>query len=92
MISSASRGTDEYDPLAGSGRGGLLPMKSADFVVTGRHRLAAIQHFPAVESAEYERRRAEMQETLRRVQQAYLGTSHRAVIVLEGWDAAGKGA
>ena len=32
-----------------------------------------------------------MQETLQRVQQAYLGTSHRAVIVLEGWDTAGKG-
>ena len=25
------------------------------------------------------------------MQQAYLGTSHRAVIVLEGWDTAGKG-
>jgi polyphosphate kinase 2 (PPK2 family) len=66
-------------------------MKSTDLAVTGRPRLAAIQHFPAVESAEYERRRATMQETLRRVQQAYLGTSHRSVIVLEGWDAAGKG-
>ncbi|HJU17941.1 MAG TPA: polyphosphate kinase [Stellaceae bacterium] len=66
-------------------------MKSTDFVVTGRPRLAAIQHFPVVESAEYERCRAGMQETLRRVQQAYLGTSQRAAIVLEGWDAAGKG-
>ena len=25
------------------------------------------------------------------VQQAYLGTAHRAAIVLEGWDTAGKG-
>ena len=32
-----------------------------------------------------------MQETLQLVQQAYLGTPHRAVIVLEGWDTAGKG-
>ena len=32
-----------------------------------------------------------MQETLQRVQQAYLGTPQRAVIVLEGWDTAGKG-
>ena len=32
-----------------------------------------------------------MQQTLQRVQQAYLGTEHRAVIVLEGWDTAGKG-
>ena len=66
-------------------------MKSTDFVVTGRPRLAAITRFPVVEFADYERRLAEMQQTLQRVQQAYLGTSHRAIIVLEGWDTAGKG-
>jgi polyphosphate kinase 2 (PPK2 family) len=56
-----------------------------------RPRLAAIKRFPVIEFADYERRLAEMQETLQRVQQAYLGTSHRAIIVLEGWDTAGKG-
>ena len=66
-------------------------MKSTDFVVNERPRLAAIKRFPAVEFADYERRLAKMQETLQRVQQAYLGTSHRAIIVLEGWDTAGKG-
>jgi polyphosphate kinase 2 (PPK2 family) len=66
-------------------------MKSTDFVVTGRRRLAAIRRFPAIEFVDYERRLAEMQGTLQRVQQAYLGTSHRAIIVLEGWDTAGKG-
>jgi polyphosphate kinase 2 (PPK2 family) len=66
-------------------------MKSLDFVVTGRPRLDAIKHFPVVLFADYERRLAEMQETLQRVQQAYLGTLHRAIIVLEGWDTAGKG-
>jgi len=66
-------------------------MKSTDFVVTGRPGLAAIERFPAVEFADYERRLAEMQQTLQRVQQAYLGTSRRAIIVLEGWDTAGKG-
>src|SRR5271165_5830763 len=66
-------------------------MKSTDFVVTGRPRLTTIKRFPVVEFADYERRLAEMQETLQRVQQAYLGTSHRAIIVLEGWDTAGKG-
>jgi hypothetical protein len=60
-------------------------MKSADFVVTGRPRLDAIKHFPVVEFADYERRLIEMQKTLQRVQQAYIGTSHRAIIVLEGW-------
>ena len=66
-------------------------MKSADFVVTKRPRLSAITKFPTVEFADYERRLAEMQETLQRLQQAYLGTQHRAIIVLEGWDTAGKG-
>jgi len=66
-------------------------MKSADFVALDRPRLTAIKHFPVVEFADYERRLATMQETLQLVQQAYLGTTHRAVIVLEGWDTAGKG-
>ena len=66
-------------------------MKSTDFVVNERPRLAAVKRFPAVEFADYERRLANIQETLQRVQQAYLGTSHRAIIVLEGWDTAGKG-
>ncbi|MBV8121983.1 MAG: polyphosphate kinase [Alphaproteobacteria bacterium] len=66
-------------------------MKSAEFVVSERPRLGAIKHFPVVEFADYERRLAQMQQTLQRVQQAYLGTSHRAIIVLEGWDTAGKG-
>src|SRR3954463_12193917 len=66
-------------------------MKSTDFVVTGRPRLAEIKRFPAVDFADYEHRLAEMQQTLQRVQQAYLGTKHRAIIVLEGWDTAGKG-
>ena len=66
-------------------------MKPADFVVLSRPHLAAAKRFPTVEFADYERRLAGMQETLQFVQQAYLGTSHRAVIVLEGWDTAGKG-
>lgn len=66
-------------------------MKTADFVVTKRPRLSAIKRFPTVDFADYERRLGAMQETLQLVQQAYLGTSHRAVIVLEGWDTAGKG-
>jgi AMP-polyphosphate phosphotransferase len=66
-------------------------MKSADFVVAKRPRLAAIEHFPKVDFSDYEHGLAAMQETLQRVQQAYLGTPQRAVIVLEGWDTAGKG-
>lgn len=66
-------------------------MKSTDFIVRARPRLAEIKRFPAVDFADYERRLAEMQQTLQRVQQAYLGTKHRAIVVLEGWDTAGKG-
>jgi len=66
-------------------------MKTADFVVSDRPDLAAIKDFPKVDFADYERRLAELQETLQRIQQAYLGTTHRAVIALEGWDTAGKG-
>ena len=66
-------------------------MKIADFVVVGRPDLAAIHRFPTVDLADYERRLAELQETLQRIQQAYLGAPQRAVIVLEGWDTAGKG-
>ena len=65
-------------------------MKSTDFAVNERPRLAAVKLFPAVEFADYERRLANIQEILQRVQQAYLGTSHRAIIVLEGWDTAGR--
>ncbi len=66
-------------------------MKTADFIVAKRPTLRDIGRFPEVEFGDYERRLAELQEALQRVQQAYLGTSHRAVIVLEGWDTAGKG-
>src|SRR5690349_4680798 len=66
-------------------------MKAADFVASGRPHLGRVKHFPSVEFADYERRLAAMQETLQLIQQSYLGTTHRAVIVLEGWDTAGKG-
>ena len=66
-------------------------MKSTDFVVAERPVLAAIERFPEADFADYERRLAEMQQTLQRVQQAYLDTPRRAIVVLEGWDTAGKG-
>ena len=66
-------------------------MKTAEFVVAKRPNLRDIGQFPEVEFGDYERGLAELQEALQRVQQAYLGTPHRAVIVLEGWDTAGKG-
>jgi polyphosphate kinase 2 (PPK2 family) len=67
-------------------------MKTAEFVVARRPKLAAIERFPSVDFSDYEHGLTTVQETLQRVQQAYLGTPQRAVIVLEGWDTAGKAA
>jgi polyphosphate kinase 2 (PPK2 family) len=66
-------------------------MKPRDFVVTERPMLAAITKHPRVVFADYERRLQSMQSTMQSIQQAYLGTRERAVVVLEGWDTAGKG-
>jgi polyphosphate kinase 2 (PPK2 family) len=66
-------------------------MKSQNFVVTHRPRLAEITEHPQLDFADYERRLTSLQGALQRIQQAYLGTSERALLVLEGWDTAGKG-
>ena len=66
-------------------------MKAKDFIVTGRPQLAAITKHPKVDFADYERRLQSMQSTMQAIQQTYLGTRERAVVVLEGWDTAGKG-
>jgi len=56
-----------------------------------RPRLADITEHPRMEFADYERRLASLQGVLQLIQQAYLQTSERAIIVLEGWDTGGKG-
>jgi AMP-polyphosphate phosphotransferase len=66
-------------------------MKAQNFVVTDRPRLADITEHPKLDFADYERRLTSLQEVLQLIQQAYLGTSERALLVLEGWDTAGKG-
>ena len=66
-------------------------MKTENFAVTRRPRLAEIADHPKMEFADYERRLASLQGVLQLIQQAYLGTSERAIIVFEGWDTAGKG-
>jgi polyphosphate kinase 2 (PPK2 family) len=66
-------------------------MEPQNFVVARRPRLAEIAEHPKMEFADYERRLASLQEVLQLIQQAYLGTSERALLVLEGWDTAGKG-
>jgi len=66
-------------------------MKPKNFIVIGRPTLAKIARHPVIEFADYERRLVSMQSVLQSIQQSYLGTRERAVIVLEGWDTAGKG-
>ena len=66
-------------------------MKAKHLIVAKRPRLAAITKHPKVTFAEYEPELRSMQFTVQAIQQAYLGTRERAVVVLEGWDAAGKG-
>jgi AMP-polyphosphate phosphotransferase len=68
-----------------------MGMKAKDFIVVKRPALAKITNHPAVKFADYERRLQSMQVVMQSIQQAYLGTRERAVIVLEGWDTAGKG-
>ncbi|MBC8131127.1 MAG: polyphosphate kinase [Rhizobiaceae bacterium] len=44
-----------------------------------------------MENSEYEKRLPALQTTLVQIQQAYFGSDRSAVVVFEGWDAAGKG-
>ena len=66
-------------------------MKSKNFIISKRPQLAEITKHPRVTFGDYERRLQSMQSTMQAIQQAYLGTRERAVVVLEGWDTAGKG-
>jgi polyphosphate kinase 2 (PPK2 family) len=66
-------------------------IKSKNFLVVRRPRLAEIANHPKLDFAVYEQSLSSLQRVLQLVQQAYLGTTERALIVLEGWDTAGKG-
>ncbi|MGO9759137.1 MAG: polyphosphate kinase 2 family protein [Roseiarcus sp.] len=66
-------------------------MSSSHFSVVSRPKLADLTEHPRLDFADYERRLASLQGVLQLIQQAYLQTSERAIIVLEGWDTAGKG-
>ena len=66
-------------------------MKAKDFIIVRRPSLAKIAKHPVIGFPDYERRLKSMQSVTQSIQQAFLGTRERAVIVLEGWDTAGKG-
>ncbi|HMA13430.1 MAG: polyphosphate kinase 2 family protein [Bacteroidota bacterium] len=54
-------------------------------------RLSQVALDKTIDKDDYERRLADLQLLLRQIQQAYLASGGRAIIVFEGWDAAGKG-
>lgn len=53
--------------------------------------LAKVDLSKSLSERTYRRRLAELQDRLRLINQAYVGSKQCAVVVFEGWDAAGKG-
>ena len=56
-----------------------------------QNTLAGVDLTKRLDSDRYEAELDKQQTKLRQIQQAYLGSGQSAVIVMEGWDAAGKG-
>ena len=57
-----------------------------------RHfKLSGVKLDKRLERADYEKRLAALQRQLQQIQQAYLASGDRGIVVFEGWDAAGKG-
>ncbi len=54
-------------------------------------RLASLDMSQRIKKADYARKLEKLQLRLQRIQQAYLFSGDSAVVVFEGWDAAGKG-
>jgi polyphosphate kinase 2 (PPK2 family) len=54
-------------------------------------RLAALDLTQTIDQSAYEQRLERLQHKLTAIQQAYLFSGRNAVLVFEGWDAAGKG-
>lgn len=57
----------------------------------GAPRLDRLDMGLRLDKTEYKRRMKAVQKTFVQIQQAYLNTGDSAVVVFEGWDAAGKG-
>ncbi|MBU0727005.1 MAG: polyphosphate kinase [Alphaproteobacteria bacterium] len=72
-------------------KNGRLDQASKHFQADGRPKLAGLKNDYTLDDSEYDDRLKSLQKQLELIQQAYLGSRERAVIVLEGWDTAGKG-
>lgn len=66
-------------------------LEAETFLIQGRPALDRLANDHHVSDRTFDKRIKPLQESLQRIQQAYLGSRERAVIVLEGWDTAGKG-
>ena len=66
-------------------------MKVKEFAVAKRPTLAKIVKHPSIGFANYERRMKSMQAVMQSIQQAYLGTRERAVVVSRRLGFRGKG-
>ncbi|MBB4301152.1 polyphosphate kinase 2 (PPK2 family) [Rhodobium orientis] len=57
----------------------------------GKGHLASLDMTKTIKKKKYHHKLGKLQEELRQIQQAYLFSGDAAVLVFEGWDAAGKG-
>jgi polyphosphate kinase 2 (PPK2 family) len=58
---------------------------------TKQPRLAALDMSSSLDPSTYEKKLQKLQKKLMKIQQAYLLSGRSAVLIFEGWDAAGKG-
>lgn len=54
-------------------------------------RLSRVKMDKSIDKGRYQKKLDELQLRLRQIQQAYLATGDRGIVVFEGWDAGGKG-
>jgi polyphosphate kinase 2 (PPK2 family) len=71
--------------------GGAMTRRSKITLARKKLRLSELEDHQSIDKAAYFKELGALQLKLQRIQQAYLFTSDSAIIVFEGWDAAGKG-
>ena len=62
-------------------------VEASSATALGGPALASVELTKKIDSYDYEKRLADQQLLLRQIQQAYLGSCERGIVVFEGWDA-----
>ncbi|KZD00887.1 polyphosphate kinase 2 family protein [Oceanibaculum pacificum] len=75
----------------GNGKKDALASPETAFLADRRPTLSTLKNDYSLKGEMYEAMLSPLQTQLQLIQQAFLGSKERAVIVLEGWDTAGKG-